>query len=269
MHQTASSLLAHAAVAAATLSSASAFVPTHPSPGAVGFAPGLAAPLRPSCSLRPAAQAQGVVMMAGGFGKGGDTKEGPNRDQRRAAKKNAAKKGKGSAAAGQQQASEVLASSIQGEDYGPLGRSAGGGGVGKVDRPSALESLRSESDRRREEALRQANAGKISGLTQKMQPKPGLPLEDEVAQIPVEVLKTVENSLLYGVLAVGALWVLAGLGTAYDAYMIATKQPVPAGLDEFLGKYVEPFLTPGLGVVLLFSVMLGGLQFYKFEGGRK
>uniref|UniRef100_A0A7S0Z014 Uncharacterized protein n=1 Tax=Hemiselmis tepida TaxID=464990 RepID=A0A7S0Z014_9CRYP len=209
------------------------------------------------------------MMAGGGFGKGSDKADGPNRDQRRAAKKNANKKPKGRAAAGQQQASEVLASSIQGEDYGPLGRAAGGGGASKVDRPSALESLRSESDRRREEALRGANQGKISGLTQKMQPKPGLPLEDEVAAIPVEVLKSVETALLYGVLAVGALWVLAGLGTAYDAYMIATKQPVPAGLDDFLGKYIEPFLTPGLGVVLLFSVLLGGLQFYKFEGGRR
>ena len=40
-------------------------------------------------------------------------------------------------------------------------------------------------------------------------------------------------------------------------------------MDEFLGKYVEPFLTPGLAVILGFSIILGGLQFYKYEGGRK
>ena len=78
-----------------------------------------------------------------------------------------------------------------------------------------------------------------------------------------------ENALFFGVFAAAALWVLAGMGTAFDAYMIATKKPVPPGVDEILSKYVEPFLTPGLGVILLFSVMLGGIQVYKFEGGRK
>lgn len=91
----------------------------------------------------------------------------------------------------------------------------------------------------------------------------------QVRQIPIETIKTIENTLFLGVFAAGALWVLAGMGTAYDAYMIATKKQVPAGLDEALSKYVEPFLTPGLAVILLFSVLLGGLQVYKFEGGRK
>jgi hypothetical protein len=91
----------------------------------------------------------------------------------------------------------------------------------------------------------------------------------QVRKIPVQLLTQVENALLIGVLAAGGLWVTAGLGTAYDAYMIATKQPVPPGVDEALSKYVEPFLTPGLAAILIFSIMLGGLQVYKFEGGRK
>jgi hypothetical protein len=91
----------------------------------------------------------------------------------------------------------------------------------------------------------------------------------QVRKIPVQVLSQVENALLVGVFAAGALWVTAGLGTAYDAYMISTKQAVPPGVDEALSKYFYPFLTPGLAVILIFSIMLGGLQVYKFEGGRK
>ena len=40
----------------------------------------------------------------------------------------------------------------------------------------------------------------------------------------METLESIERTLLFGVVAAGALWILAGLGTAFDAYMIATKQ---------------------------------------------
>ena len=42
--------------------------------------------------------------------------------------------------------------------------------------------------------------------------------------MPIEVLESVEKTLFFGLFAAGGLWVAAGLGTAYDAYMIATKK---------------------------------------------
>ena len=44
--------------------------------------------------------------------------------------------------------------------------------------------------------------------------------------MPDSVLFTIERGLLGGVLVSGSLWVLAGAGTVYEAFMVATKQTV-------------------------------------------
>jgi hypothetical protein len=48
----------------------------------------------------------------------------------------------------------------------------------------------------------------------------------QVREVPDSVLFTVERALLGGVGIAATLWVLAGAGTAYEAYMVATKRTV-------------------------------------------
>lgn len=126
-----------------------------------------------SGSFRPAPMVKGrgvaslcskLKMAGGGFGQ--QQQVVGNRDQRRGAKKAGKEKAKAAAnpkTRGMQNAGEVLADSLT-----PSGPPQ------KIDRPAALEQLRSEAARRREDAIK----GKASKNSVKA-PR-GLPLEDEV-----------------------------------------------------------------------------------------
>lgn len=97
-----------------------------------------------------------------------------NRDQRRAAKKNEAKNEaamkKGGAAKGMQKVGEVLSSSLDGKDVAP----------GAPKKGMALENIKKESLRLREEAIKNAAKKKKEGGPKQII---GLPLEKEVGSV--------------------------------------------------------------------------------------
>jgi len=120
----------------------------------------------------------------------------------------------------------------------------------------ALEEMRQAALRSKEERVRKAG----------QQRQASLPGTEELRRVDPKVLFAAERTLLNGVLVSGGIWVFCGLCVAVDAYLIATKQQVPQALDSALSKYIEPYLTPGLVLVLAFSALLGLMQVYKFEG---
>eukprot|EP00288_Rhodomonas_lens_P015087 CAMPEP_0177709290 /NCGR_PEP_ID=MMETSP0484_2-20121128/10723_1 /TAXON_ID=354590 /ORGANISM="Rhodomonas lens, Strain RHODO" /LENGTH=244 /DNA_ID=CAMNT_0019220895 /DNA_START=21 /DNA_END=755 /DNA_ORIENTATION=- len=135
----------------------------------------------------------------------------------------------------------------------------------KVEKPNALEELRQKTLQNREEALKRledVRTGKV------VQPKKELPGIENLRQVDEGVLFGVERFLFFGALTAGGIWVLAGLGTAFDAYLIATKQKVPGDADSLVSAYLYPLLTPGLVGIIACSLLLGLLQVYKFEGGK-
>jgi len=128
-------------------------------------------------------------------------------------------------------------------------------------KPSALERLRAE----REEAIKKledVRAGRV------IPEKKELPMIESMRKVDEGLLFGVERFLYFGALLGGTVWVVAGLGTAFDAYLISTKQKVPGDADSLVSTYLYPLLTPGLAGIIGFSLLLGLLQVYKFEGGR-
>jgi len=189
-----------------------------------------------------------------------------NREQRRMMKKSEKRRllqniadAKSIGRTSPQEASEVtddkLAASASGLGMMPPNTSA--------NRPKTMEDLRKES-LSVTDAARRAVAKAEEFNTQ----KPELLGYEEMKQVDPSVLASIESFLLGSVLLAGGSWLLAGLGVAYDAYMVASKKELPAGFDSVLSNYVYPFLTYGIVAVFLLSGLLGVLQFYKFEGGK-
>ena len=52
-------------------------------------------------------------------------------------------------------------------------------------------------------------------------------------------------------------FITAGILITMEAGSKATGKELPGGLEDFVVNVVEPNFTPGLGVLLLFSVSLG------------
>jgi len=146
-----------------------------------------------------------------------------------------------------------------------MAESMSGKAPSKVEAPNALEQLRQKTLQDREEALkrlRDTKTGKVAA------PKKELPLINNLRNVDPAVLFGVERFLFFGAFTGGAVWILAGLGTAFDAYLISTKQKVPGDADSLVSSYLYPLLTPGLVGIIAFSLLLGLLQVYKFEGGK-
>jgi len=75
--------------------------------------------------------------------------------------------------------------------------------------------------------------------------------------IPDPILVFIDKFLKIGVAICTILFVLAGLAITVEAGSKATANPLPADVDAFIMNVVEPNFTPGLGVLLSFSVGLG------------
>ena len=82
---------------------------------------------------------------------------------------------------------------------------------------------------------------------------------DIIAMIPAPVLKGLDTFLKAGVAISGSLFILAGFGITAEAWSKASGQALPEDIDNFIVNVVEPYFTPGLLVVLGFSVSLGVL----------
>ena len=139
-----------------------------------------------------------------------------------------------------------------------------------ADEPAAAPALAGKPKSLDDLRMSSAQSSEVRLVTKavKTGEKPELAGYEELRKVDPAVLSATENFLQTAVLLCGGTWVLAGMSVAIDAYMVATKREVPAGFDDFLSRYMEPFLTPGIVGVFLLSALLGVLQFYKFEGGK-
>lgn len=75
--------------------------------------------------------------------------------------------------------------------------------------------------------------------------------------IPGPVLIAIDRFLKAGTAICGLVFVLSGLFITAEAWSKASGQALPPGLDAFIVETIEPNFTPGLLVLLLFSVSLG------------
>ncbi|GMH79203.1 hypothetical protein TrLO_g13601 [Triparma laevis f. longispina] len=80
---------------------------------------------------------------------------------------------------------------------------------------------------------------------------------DVFAMIPAPIMIGIDRFLKGGVAVSTLAFVLAGIAITIEAWSAASKQPLPPALDEFIVQTIEPNFTPGLGVLLGFSVSLG------------
>jgi hypothetical protein len=80
---------------------------------------------------------------------------------------------------------------------------------------------------------------------------------DIIQVLPGPVLIFIDRFLKAGVAICTVLFVAAGLGITVEAGSKATGNPLPENVDAFITNVVEPNFTPGLLVLLGFSVSLG------------
>ncbi|GKY92240.1 hypothetical protein MPSEU_000195200 [Mayamaea pseudoterrestris] len=80
---------------------------------------------------------------------------------------------------------------------------------------------------------------------------------DLMTALPAPVLVGIDRFLKAGVVVCGTLFIIAGLFITVEAWSKTSGQPLPTDLDNFIVTIVEPNFTPGLLVLLSFSVGLG------------
>jgi hypothetical protein len=110
-----------------------------------------------------------------------------------------------------------------------------------------------EEDARKLEALNERRR-KQQEWQQKAAAEPDF---DIMTALPAPVLVAIDRFLKGGVVVCGTLFILAGLFITVEAWSKTSGQPLPADLDAFIVNTVEPNFTPGLLVLLSFSVGLG------------
>eukprot|EP00980_Cylindrotheca_fusiformis_P013046 scaffold3267_cov140-Cylindrotheca_fusiformis.AAC.8 len=80
---------------------------------------------------------------------------------------------------------------------------------------------------------------------------------DIMEVLPGPVLMGIDRFLKAGVAICTVLFLLAGIGITIEAWSKTSSQPLPENIDNFIVNVIEPNFTPGLGVLLGFSVSLG------------
>lgn len=80
---------------------------------------------------------------------------------------------------------------------------------------------------------------------------------DIMEVLPAPVLVGIDRFLKAGLAICTVLFVLAGFGITIEAWSKASDSPLPPNIDEFIVNVIEPNFTPGLGVLLGFSISLG------------
>ncbi len=86
-------------------------------------------------------------------------------------------------------------------------------------------------------------------------------MEDEEFDIfmvlPPGLVKAIDLFLKTGLAVTTGLFILAGVGITAEAWSVATSNNLPENVDSFIVNVIEPNFTPGLFVLLAFSVSLG------------
>lgn len=80
---------------------------------------------------------------------------------------------------------------------------------------------------------------------------------DLLAVLPPSVIRGIDTILKLGLGISTVLFVIAGIFITIEAGSKATGSPLPDGLEGWIVNVVEPNFTPGLGILLAFSVSLG------------
>ena len=80
---------------------------------------------------------------------------------------------------------------------------------------------------------------------------------DVMMALPADLLMGIDYFLKAGTAICTVLFVLAGVGITFEAWSKASNSPLPDNIDAFIVNTIEPNFTPGLLVLLGFSVSLG------------
>ena len=80
---------------------------------------------------------------------------------------------------------------------------------------------------------------------------------DLIAALPEPLVIFIDRFLKIGVTISTLLFVAAGIGITLEAWSATSGDPLPEDIDNFIVNTVEPNFTPGLLVLLTFSISLG------------
>ena len=80
---------------------------------------------------------------------------------------------------------------------------------------------------------------------------------DVMAMLPAPVIVGIDRFLKGGLAVSGFMFILAGLGITLEAWSKTSGKALPENVDAFIVNTIEPNFTPGLVVLLAFSVSLG------------
>jgi hypothetical protein len=113
--------------------------------------------------------------------------------------------------------------------------------------------MRTAEQQRMEESL-QAQRKRMEDLKRAAQKDEDF---DIMAILPGPLLKGIDTFLKWGVGICSILFITAGIFITAEAWSKTSGNPLPSDLDNFIVELVEPNFTPGLLVLLGFSVSLG------------
>ncbi len=80
---------------------------------------------------------------------------------------------------------------------------------------------------------------------------------DLLGALPPNVVRGIDAFLKFGLTVTTLAFVTAGIIITIEAGYKATGNTLPYGMETFVVDVVEPNFTPGLGVLLTFSIGLG------------
>lgn len=113
--------------------------------------------------------------------------------------------------------------------------------------------LRTLEDQRREEKLLEQRR-KFERLKEEAERNDDF---DLMAVLPAPLIIVIDRFLKLGLATCVILFVAAGAGITAEAWSVASNSPLPENVDSFIVNVIEPNFTPGLLVLLGFSVSLG------------
>ena len=113
--------------------------------------------------------------------------------------------------------------------------------------------LRTLEDQRREEKLMEQRR-KFERLKEEAERNENF---DLMAVLPAPLIIGIDRFLKLGLAICVILFVAAGAGITAEAWSVASNSRLPEDVDSFIVNVIEPNFTPGLLVLLGFSVSLG------------
>jgi hypothetical protein len=113
--------------------------------------------------------------------------------------------------------------------------------------------LRTLEEQRREEKIIEQRQ-KIQRLKEEAEKDENF---DIFSVLPLPLIIGIDRFLKIGLTVCTVAFVGAGVGICAEAYAAASGKPLPENIDAFIVNIVEPNFTPGLLVLLGFSVSLG------------